>query len=61
MAARAGERRRGCGVIGAGLRARRAMVTRSGERRRRCGVIGGKFEGGARWLQGQGSVAWVVG
>ena len=37
------------------------MVTRSGERRRGCGVIGGKFVGGARWLQDQGSVAGVVG
>ena len=37
------------------------MVTRSGKRRLGCGKIGGKFEGGARWLHEQESVAWVVG
>ena len=60
MVQRSGERCRGCVVIGASL-----MATRDG-----CKVMRaspelwgdlGKFEGGARWMRGQESVAGVVG
>ena len=60
MVARPGERRRGCGLTGVCLR-----EARDGNKVRRAspGLCGnwGKFEGGARWLHEQESVAWVVG
>ena len=60
MVTRSGERRRGCGVIEVSLR-----VAHDGYKVRGAspGLWGewGRFESGARWLQGQESVAGVVG
>ena len=60
MVTRSGERRRGCGITGAGLRSarddykvRRALYRLWGN--------WGRYEVGARWLQGQESVIGVVG
>ena len=60
MVTRSSERHRGCGVIGARLRAVRVGYK---GRRASSGLWGncGMFDGGARWLQGQQIVIGVVG
>ena len=60
MVTRSGERRQGCVVIGTSLRAVR-VGNKVGRASPGLWVDCGKFEGSARWLQGQESVAGVAG